>query len=498
MSNLPPTAWAYYPGQDNMPYGGDVWLNKNDYNNPMVGDYAYYAIMHEVGHALGLEHPHENEDNDVMSLSFDTLKYTVMSYRDYVGDGIDGLGPSSFPTTPMLYDVLALQALYGTNWNYHNGNDTYSWMPGAIVYETIWDGGGMDTLSAANQPQSVELHLTPGVFNKIGNPIWDEHAWVRDNLAIAFNANIENATGSNYNDYIFGSTAGNVLIGGPGNDTMRGSEWADRGLFDNDTLYGGSGDDFMAGHNGDDMMHGGEGNDYVIGDTGNDILSGSRGDDILYGGAGNDLLIGGLGNDMLNGGGGMDEASYAAATAAVTVDLSLQAGRATGGQGIDKLKSIEKLTGSVFADTLIGDGNANVLKGGLGNDTLRGGGGDDTLTGGGGDDRFGWTATVFNSGDVRFGGLDRISDFSNGDALDFGAALEALLTVKGTRLSVATSDILLTDTLNASTNICLNNGRNLYIDLDSSHSITANDYHVELNGLITGLKYDVAADTFHV
>ena len=139
-----------------------------------------------------------------------------------------------------------------------------------------------------------------------------------------------------------------------------------------------------------------------------------------------------------------------------------------------------------------------MLKGGLGNDTLRGGGGDDTLTGGGGDDLFGWAATVFNSGDVSFGGLDRISDFSNGDALDFGAALEALLTVKGTRLSVATSDILLTDTLNASTNICLKDGRNLYIDLDSSHSITANDYHVELNGLITGLKYDAAADTFHV
>ena len=86
-----------------------------------------------------------------MSLSVDALKYSIMSYRDYIEDDIDGVGPNSFSTTPMLYDVLALQTLYGANWNYRSGNDTYSWAPGAKVYETIWDGGGVDTLSAANQ-----------------------------------------------------------------------------------------------------------------------------------------------------------------------------------------------------------------------------------------------------------------------------------------------------------------------------------------------------------
>ena len=203
MSNLPSAAWAYYPGQDNSPYGGDAWFNKSDYNDPVVGYYAYYTFLHEIGHTLGLEHPHENNDNDVMSLSVDALKYSIMSYRDYVGDDIDGVGENFFPTTPMLYDVLALQALYGANWNYRSGNDTYSWAPGAKVYETIWDGGGIDTLSAANQTRDVELHLTSGVFSKIGSPMWDEHAWVRDNLVIAFNATIENATGSNYDDYYF-------------------------------------------------------------------------------------------------------------------------------------------------------------------------------------------------------------------------------------------------------------------------------------------------------
>ncbi len=498
MSNRPSAAWAYYPGHDNSPYGGDAWFNKSDYNDPVVGYYAYYTFLHEIGHTLGLEHPHENYDNDVMSLSIDALKYSIMSYRDYVGDDIDGVGENFFPTTPMLYDVLALQALYGANWNYRSGNDTYSWAPGAKVYETIWDGGGIDTLSAANQIRDVELHLTSGVFSKIGSPMWDEHAWVRDNLVIAFNATIENATGSNYDDSIFGSAAGNVLVGGAGNDTMRGSEWADRDAVDHDTMYGGGGGDFMAGHNGNDVMHGEEGNDFVIGDGGNDILSGGNGNDMLNGGPGNDILMGGLGNDTLNGGGGFDEATYAAATAPVNVDLSLSAGRATGAHGMDKLRGIEKVTGSAFADTLTGDANANVLSGGPGNDVLRGGTGNDTLAGDGGQDRFVWTATTFSSDDLRFSGVDRVSDFSSGDALDFSAAVESLLMVNGTHLGTATSDIVLGNALSISTNVCLQNGHDLYIDLDSSHSVTVDDYHVELTGLSGVLKYDAAADVFHV
>ena len=55
---------------------------------------------------------------------------------------------------------------------------------------------------------------------------------------------------------------------------------------------------------------------------------------------------------------------------------------ATGAHGMDKLRGIEKLTGSAFADTLTGDANANVLNGGPGNDALRGGAGNDTLAGG--------------------------------------------------------------------------------------------------------------------
>jgi Ca2+-binding RTX toxin-like protein len=142
--------------------------------------------------------------------------------------------------------------------------------------------------------------------------MWNEQAWVRDNLVIAYNCTIENDIGSAHDDGIFGNTVNNVLWGGAGNDTMRGSEWADHWVFDSDVMYGGDGDDFMGGHNGNDAMYGEAGNDSVIGDAGDDSLLGGAGNDWVVGdyldqsGNGNDALDGGAGIDTLTGGTGND------------------------------------------------------------------------------------------------------------------------------------------------------------------------------------------------
>ena len=72
--------------------------------------------------------------------------------------------------------------------------------------------------------------------------------------------------------------------------------------------------------------------------------------------------------DNINGLGGIDTLSYASATSAVNVSLSIVGPQNTGGSGIDTLTSIENLTGSNFNDTLQGDAGANQLNGGLGVD----------------------------------------------------------------------------------------------------------------------------------
>ena len=107
--------------------------------------------------------------------------------------------------------------------------------------------------------------------------------------------------------------------------------------------------------------------------------------------------------DTLDGGAGIDTASYGGSLEGIYVDLDL--GTATGGDAEgDTLTNIENLTGSDFADTLIGDTQANVLDGGGGNDTLYGGAGNDTLIGGTGNDvaygEDGDDTYVFSEGDL--------------------------------------------------------------------------------------------------
>ena len=175
-----------------------------------------------------------------------------------------------------------------------------------------------------------------------------------------------------------------------------------------------------------DTLLGGSGNDTLNGGDGNDVLLGGDGNDALYGGNGNDLLIGGPGNDLLDGGAGIDTASYASATAGVTVNLSISGQQNTVGAGMDTLVSIENLIGSDYNDTLTGDGNANVLQGGLGNDVLNGGGGDDVLIGGKGDDTLtggpGADTFLWQLGDA---GHDVVTDFTPGtDRLDLSQLLQ--------------------------------------------------------------------------
>jgi serralysin len=391
-SDVPGTAWAYFPTTDAT--GGDVWVNNSsrNYASPAKGNYAYLTIVHEIGHALGLEHAHEGN----MPLSHDSLEYTVMSYRSYSGAST-GTGYMNetwgYAQSLMMYDIAALQHIYGANYQTNSGSTTYSWSPttgemfingvgqgapgGNQIFLTVWDGGGTDTYSFTNYTTSLTINLQPGAWtitsqDQRAKLHWDGSKVVAGNIANALldqgdtRALIENAYGGSANDIIKGNVAGNTLRG-------------------------------------------------------------NAGDDKLYGLGGNDVLVGGSGKDLLSGGAGTDTASYSTAKAGVVADLVARSNNRRDAAG-DTYSSIEGLTGSSYGDTLYGNGSANQIKGGSGRDTLQGRSGNDVLDGGTGSDKlYGGSGTdlliggsgadifVFSSSShSRMSSADTIKDFRRG------------------------------------------------------------------------------------
>ncbi|HMT15281.1 MAG TPA: M10 family metallopeptidase, partial [Aestuariivirga sp.] len=164
-----------YTWQDVYPQNGlitqAIWLNSayntpGDINNlmtPVQGDWGYLTYMHEMGHALGLAHPGNYNGGDpsyaVDALyTHDTVQYSIMSYFDADNLGADWYGVDDYwhyPTTPMLDDVAAIQALYGADLTTRTGDTVYGFnsTAGAAFYNfsqnaypifTIWDAGGTD------------------------------------------------------------------------------------------------------------------------------------------------------------------------------------------------------------------------------------------------------------------------------------------------------------------------------------------------------------------
>lgn len=403
-SSKPSTAWAYFPST--AAEGGDAWFGNNGYyGSPAKGNYAFHTFMHETGHALGLEHAHENY---VMPVGRDSMEYTVMSYRSYVGASLSAGYTNEtwgFAQSLMMYDIAAIQHMYGADFTTNGGNTTYSWSPasgqmylngvgqgapgGNRIFLTVWDGGGVDTYDFSNYSTALKIDLRPGEWTTTSAGQLAKLHYDGSKVAVG---NIANAL----------QYHGDV-----------------RSLIEN--------------------AKGGSGSDTITGNAANNVLWGNAGNDKLYGGDGNDTLVGGTGADRLDGGIGIDTASYSGASATISgtangliADLlspSANSGEAAG----DTYYFVENLVGSGYNDSLRGSDVANVIQGLSGNDVLYGRGGNDTLRGGNGNDVLygnagadrlygdaGNDRFVFNSiNDSRPAAKDTIMDFIRGqDRID--------------------------------------------------------------------------------
>lgn len=239
-------AWAYLPSNW-WAVGGDVWLSASGmsgYSQPAdwaVGGGAFYTLVHEIGHALGLKHPFEGDT--VMPAGMDSYQYTAMSYTTHPHGtwlGRDTQGVQYyyhlFPESPMLLDIAAIQHMYGANTQSRSGNDLYTITPGTPLLRTLWDAGGEDTLSIASFSRGAHIDLLPGSFSSLPSldvppPGAEKANYGTDNLAIAWGTVIENVIGGRGDDTLLGNSANNRLQGGSGNNWIDGREGLDTAIY---------------------------------------------------------------------------------------------------------------------------------------------------------------------------------------------------------------------------------------------------------------------------
>lgn len=312
-------AHAYFPTT------GSVYFNATDDSlvNTAVGEYGFQTFIHEIGHALGLNHmgnyngngnwsPSSYQDSVVLSvMSYFGPRNTAPNYSPEVAQA-DWVGADQqihSPQTPMVNDVLAIQSMYGTSSATRSGDTVYGFNstasgPLAQLFDfaanafpvlTLFDSGGSDTLDLSGWSDPSRIDLAPGTYSS-GNAM-------TNNIAIAYSTTIEDAVGGGGNDVIAGNDVANRLVGGAG-------------------------------------------------------------DDQLGGGAGDDLLDGGTGNDALDGGAGTDTAVFAGTFSSYTITvagnaavLSSAAGGSDRAVGVERfqfadvLRTLSELTGGVATDT---------------------------------------------------------------------------------------------------------------------------------------------------
>ncbi len=267
---------------------GTGWISGN---GDTIDSYSFMTYMHEIGHAMGLDHAGNYDGNATYITQGpaaygnnhylnDSWQATVMSYFSQLEAST---GSYQYLLTPMIADILAMQTLYGTVGTLRLGDTVYGTGSNAGGYYdvelgpdrafTLIDDGGIDTINFSGDLFSQTVDLNPETISDVGG--------LTGNMLIMRDTIIENYFAGQGSDKVVGNIADNWIKGGSGLDR----------------LIGGDGNDSLNGNGKDDILRGGLGNDTLRGGSGADKLFGQEGDDVLMGGVGRDRLVGGAGND---------------------------------------------------------------------------------------------------------------------------------------------------------------------------------------------------------
>ncbi|MBA4791444.1 MAG: DUF4114 domain-containing protein [Rhizobiales bacterium] len=283
-SNFPANSGPYSPSDSRA--AGDTFLGGN--GNPPVNYFGtdhLNTIMHEMGHAFGLKHGHDDSYNGALAPDKNDNEFSVMTYASYFGADTNGATEAwvgSAPQSYMMYDIAALQAYYGANFSKVGTEAVYTWdnvtgeqringvqaantgiSATGKIFSTVWTEGALTTydLSNFNEDQVNDL--------RAGHWLTFSQAQLADlnNAAPQGTAEFQ-AQGNIYNALLYeGDTRSLIsnLITGDGNDTITGNELGN-------ILTANGGNDSIFGGGGNDTISGGAGADIVTFGTGTNVL----------------------------------------------------------------------------------------------------------------------------------------------------------------------------------------------------------------------------------
>ncbi len=402
---------------------GQGWSSDEAGGGLEDGGLGFNTVTHEVMHAIGFEHLHEDEPG--VGNDSEAIEGVDVQFNDF---GVNGLNQGIFSSLsynagynnqgyaeedsgngigPMALDIAALQDVYGANTTTGSGDDVYVLSASDAQnggWLSIWDTGGIDTIEVDNSDSDaleggvIDLRAATLTYGPGGGGYVSMFNDANAGFTIANGVVIENVVavgttgliiyGNDADNSLTAEGLGNVSYGHAGDDEISTG-------FDSDA-YGGTGNDTITSVEDTITAYGNSGNDIITGSTDSNIVA--------EGGSGSDFITGGGDSgDILNGGSGDDT---------IVGDIT---STAKSGNSVD--------------DTLNGGRGRDTLDGGNGNDLIDGGWGADNLTGGAGEDTFIF-AYASDSGPGE-SNRDTITDFTSGEDVIDLTGLNTSLTFIG-------------------------------------------------------------------
>jgi len=394
--------------------GANPWINGSNGDNASMTGTAGDNIIRGFD---GNDTIAAGGGNDVIDggAGLDRADYSTMT-SGIVANLDLGFAKKADGTTDSLYNI---EMLVGTSYNdvlhgnagnnqlYGRGGDDR--MNGWNGNDTIWAGLGSDTIDGgAGTDTANYINMYAGVritADLASNTVTKVVVATGATDSTDTVTTIENVSGTNETDYIYGDTQDNALWGLDGNDWLFGRRGAD-------TLYGGAGNDSYLFLRGDGLVDGTLNETDTISDSGGTDRLWIRSDDVVrkqfsYLLSGNDLLIRIADPDSATG--AYDQIRVSSwrtseANRLETIEFLLdgsEIGVADMIYGVDANNTLGLTIGGANpwingsnADNanITGTAGANIIRGFDGNDIIVASGGNDVIDGGVGADRVDYSA----------------------------------------------------------------------------------------------------------